>query len=72
MVSLNQTELATDEDKKFKIDMWAKLFKATSKEVANMIASESNDIAIQETAKSLYTLNADEITRRKCEDREKA
>ena len=37
-----------------------------------MIASESNDIAIQETAKSLYTLNADEITRRKCEDREKA
>ena len=30
VIELNHTEMATEEDKKHKIDTWAKLFKATT------------------------------------------
>ena len=40
------------------------------KDDANVLSRCALVSTMQETAKSLYTLNADEITRRKCEDRE--
>jgi predicted transposase/invertase (TIGR01784 family) len=68
VVDLTQTDLATDEDKTYQIDRWARLFKATTWEELKMIAK--NDTAFLEASKTLYSLNADETIRAKCRARE--
>jgi len=40
VLSLNQIKLATDEDKKWHINEWARLFKATTWEKLKMIAEK--------------------------------
>jgi cell fate (sporulation/competence/biofilm development) regulator YlbF (YheA/YmcA/DUF963 family) len=68
VVSLRQIELATDEDKAWKIDHWARLFKATTWEEIKMIAKK--DPAFQEASETLYTMNSDEMIRAQCQARE--
>ena len=57
VVSLNQIELATDEDKAFSIDKWARAFKATTWEELKMITQ--NNPYIDSAAKSIYGNNLD-------------
>jgi predicted transposase/invertase (TIGR01784 family) len=68
VVSLRQIELATDEDKAWKIDHWARLFKATTWEEIKMIAKK--DPAFQEASETLYVMNSDETIRARCRARE--
>ena len=68
VVHLNKTNLATDEDKVYGIDRWARLFKARTWEEIKMLAQ--NNEYLEETAESLYIANADEIVRQQCLARE--
>ena len=70
VVDLSQIELATEEDKAYNIDYWARLFKAKTWEDIKMLA-EKNEY-LQEAAQSVYMANAEEIVRQKCRAREDA
>ena len=70
VVNLKRIDLATEEDKAFKIDCWAKLFKAETWEELKMLAGDNE--YLQEAAESLFVANADEIVRQKCQAREDA
>ena len=70
VVDLTQIEKATEEDKAYQIDYWARLFKAKTWEEIKMLA-EKNEY-LQEAAQSVYVANADEIVRQKCLAREEA
>ena len=52
---LDQTELATDEDKKCKLDYWAKLFKAATWEELKAIVKDNP--CMEEVAKIMYSSN---------------
>lgn len=68
VLSLNQAELATEEDKKYDIDYWAKLFKATTWEELRMIAEHNPHL--EEAAKTVYQMSDDEQIRELCFARE--
>lgn len=68
VVDLKHIELATEEDREFQIDHWARLFKATTWEEIKMIA-ENNEY-MTEATQALYEYNADYVIRQKCEARE--
>ncbi len=68
MVNLSRIDLATDEDKKYQIDYWARLFKAATWEEIHMLASE-NDY-INEASNTILRLSAEEDIRKRCQDRE--
>ena len=68
VADLSRIDLATDEDKKFHIDSWARLFKATTWEEIKMISNE--DAALYEAAKTLFYKSSDEDIRMRCLDRE--
>ena len=68
VVNLTQIELATDEDKVYQIDYWAKLFVAKTWEELKMI--EQNNTVFSEATQTLYKLNADELIREQCRARE--
>ena len=70
VVNLKCIELATEEDKVYKIDYWAAIFKAETWEEIRMLAKENE--YLQEAASSLYVANADEIVRQQCIAREDA
>ena len=70
VIDLSQIELATEEDKAYQIDYWARLFKAKTWEEIKMVAKKSE--FLQEAAHSIYMANADEIVRQKCLAREEA
>ena len=70
VLSLNQIKLATKEDKKWHIDEWARLFKATTWEELKMIAEK--DQVYSEAANSIYLQNSDETVRAMCEARQEA
>lgn len=59
-----------EEDIAFKIDYWAKIFKARTWKEIKMLAQENE--YLQEAAESLYVANADEIVRQQCIAREDA
>ena len=67
VVDLTHIELATDEDKTYGIDRWARLFKSTTWEEIKMIA-ENNPI-LTEASEKLYTYNADEAARQRSQAR---
>ena len=69
VIELNNTELATDEDRKYGIDKWAKLFNSRKWEDLRMTAGE--DKAMQEALKELYKYNTEEQIREQCEARER-
>ena len=64
MIDLNQTTLATDEDKAYGIDYWAKLFKAKTWEELKMLAKDYE--YLDAAANSLYEANADWMVRERC------
>ena len=68
IVDLTKTELATEEDKRYHIDEWARLFKAERWEEVKMLAAENANIA--EAAKTMYELSQDERIRQQCLARE--
>ena len=57
MIELRQTDLATDEDRSYGIDTWAKFFKATTWEEIKMITKENP--SMNSTAESIYLSNSD-------------
>ncbi len=68
MVDLTQIELATDEDKLYQIDYWARLFTAQTWEELKIMAE--NNRLLSEATQTLYQLNADELLREQCRARE--
>ena len=68
VVSLNQIELATEEDKAYGLDYWARLFKAKTWEELKMLA-EHNEY-LQAAADSVYEANADDVIQQRCRARE--
>ena len=70
VVELNNTNLATDEDRQYGIDCWAKFFKATTWEELKMCAG-GNDI-MQSAVEIMYEYNEDEAVRDMCREREEA
>lgn len=68
VVDLNQIDLATEEDKQYQIDCWAKLFKATTWEEIKMLAKKNK--YIKEASKSIYELCAELDAQRQIEARE--
>ena len=68
VVDLSRIDLATEEDKAYHIDYWAKLFKATTWEEIKMLAAK--DQYIDEASKTIFRLSADEQIRKRCLDRE--
>lgn len=68
VADLTRIDLATEADKKYHIDRWARLFKAETWEELRMTASE--DEALYEAAKTLFYNSSDEEIRLRCLDRE--
>lgn len=68
VVDLTHIEQATEEDKQYQIDYWARLFKATTWEEIQTMAT--NNEYLREASQALFVMNADEITRQKCLARE--
>lgn len=68
VLDLTQIKIATDEDKSFQIDYWAKLLKSTTwEELKNMA---SNNSIMQEACNVMFQLSSDEKIRKLCRDRE--
>ncbi|MDE6846405.1 MAG: Rpn family recombination-promoting nuclease/putative transposase [Lachnospiraceae bacterium] len=68
VIDLSQIDLATEEDKIYHIDGWAKLFKATTWEEVKMLAAKDENM--REAAKSIFVYNTEEQIRKMCRDRE--
>ena len=62
--------LATDEDKQYGIDCWAKFFKATTWEELKMCAG--GDDIMQSAVEIMYEYNEEEAVRDMCREREEA
>ena len=70
VLNLNRIDLATEEDKAYEIDYWARLFKARTWEELKELVKDNE--YLQEAADSIYKANADEIVRQQCRAREEA
>lgn len=68
VLNLSRIDLATEEDKKYQIDHWARLFKAATWEEIHMIASENDSIS--EASDTIFRLSAEADIRKRCLDRE--
>lgn len=68
VIDLSHIDLATDEDKRYQIDYWAKLFKAATWEEIHMLAYENE--YINEASNTMLWLSAEEDIRKRCQDRE--
>ena len=68
VIDLTKISLATEIDKKYKIDQWARMFKAKTWEDLKMIAKRNQEI---DTAISgIYQMTEDEIIREQCRQRD--
>lgn len=68
VLQLNKEEHATEEDKFYQIDYWARLFKATTWEELKMLAQEQE--FLQSTVETIYRVSADDYTREEIRARE--
>ncbi len=68
VVDLSCINLATDEDKTYHIDSWARLFKATTWEEVKQMAATNK--YLKEASKSIFQFNTEEQIRKMCLDRE--
>lgn len=68
VLDLNCIKQATEEDRKYKIDYWAGLFKSTTWEEIKMYAE--SDEYLREAVDTVYKLTQDEKIRQQCEARE--
>ena len=67
VLDLTHIDLATEEDRKYRIDYWASLFKATTWEEIKMLAQK--DGMIKEATDTIIQLTRDEQIRQRCEAR---
>lgn len=70
VLDLNQIKLATEEDRRWKLDYWARLFRASTWEGLKMLAQQ--DDVFQETCETMFRLNHDDEVRYWCEACEEA
>jgi predicted transposase/invertase (TIGR01784 family) len=70
VIELNHTDIATSEDKASHVDIWAKLFKATTWEEVKMITKDNP--SMNSTAESIFMSNADISILEQCRAREDA
>ncbi|MBR6638135.1 MAG: Rpn family recombination-promoting nuclease/putative transposase [Lachnospiraceae bacterium] len=68
VLNLNRADLATEEDRNYSLDCWARLFKAKDWEEIKMLAKKSS--AIVEAANAMYDFTADSVIREHCLMRE--
>lgn len=68
VLDLSRVDLATEADKKYHLDDWAKLFNATTWEDLKMLAQNNEHIA--EAASTIYELSEEEQIRLQCLARE--
>lgn len=68
VLDLTQIDLATEEDKQFQIDYWAKLFKSNTWEELKTVAAQNE--YLQEASETIFTLSSDDLVRKRCLDRE--
>jgi len=68
VVDLTHIDLATEEDRSYRIDFWARLFKATTWEDLSMLAQ--NDEIIKDAAKTVYEISQERLIRDKIRARE--
>ncbi|MCR5717076.1 MAG: Rpn family recombination-promoting nuclease/putative transposase [Lachnospiraceae bacterium] len=69
VLELNQIELATQEDRDYKIDRWAALFRAETWEQLQQIAR--GDVYMEEAVRTIYRYSQEDAIREVCEEREK-
>ncbi len=67
-LDLTNIRLATDEDKAYNIDVWAKLFKSQTWEDIKMLAEEYS--FVDDAATTIYEISEDERIRQQCQARE--
>ncbi len=67
VVELNSIELATEEDRLYGIDQWAKLFKAKTWEELKTMAMTNQ--YMESAANTMYELSADRMVREQCRRR---
>ena len=70
VLQLNKIKYATEEDKTYGIDYWAKLFKATTWEELKFLAEKQ--ASLQSTVETMYRFTADDYTREEIRAREEA
>lgn len=68
VIDLTRIDLASEDDKKYHIDRWAALLKATTWEEIKMLVSDNEYLC--EAAETIYRMNADAQIRKQCRDRE--
>ena len=68
VIDLTHIDLATEKDKIFHVDEWARLFKASTWEEVHMLAKKNE--YLQEAAGTMFRLTAEEQIRKRCRDRE--
>lgn len=68
VLELNHSDMATDEDKAYGIDTWAKLFKSTTWEEIKMITKDNP--SMNSAAESIFLSNSDWIIQEQCRRRE--
>ncbi len=69
VLELRQDQIATEEDRQYGIDQWARLFKSTTWEEIHMTGIWENEF-LSEAAAAMYEMNADDIIRQQCRARE--
>ncbi len=68
VLDLTRIDLATIDDQKYKIDYWARLFKAKTWKELHMLAEKNADI--KEATETVYHITQEEKIRMQCEARE--
>lgn len=68
VLNLKQIEMATEEDRQWKIHYWAALFKATTWEEAKMLAEK--DPIMEDAVVTMYEMTAEDAIREQCRARE--
>ena len=68
VVDLTQIERATEEDKQYGIDLWARVLTAKTWEEIDMLAQDNE--YLRETSKAMYELDQDLLIRQQCQARE--
>ena len=68
VVDLTQIERATEEDKKYGIDLWGRVLTAKTWEEVDMLAKDNE--YLRETSNAMYELDQDRLIRQQCQARE--
>ena len=68
VVDLTQIERATEEDKQYGIDLWARVLTAKTWEEIEMLAQDNE--YLRETSNAMYELDQDRLIRQQCQARE--